>query len=588
MAPYILSKRRVSASFVLLVMAVLAWAIYDMTLMNASSERSQFANSTLAISKRWAMGLNSNRTIRVICEQPKRKSGRKHANLTAEKRSMARFDNSTLKELEAGIDLRQIQFMDFLNGELGKDSDDGIFGGSLANITDHYDVRENWEHILAYGKFASKTAYNRTNFLQLGRRARASSIIYTVLYDRPDLHLLLASTSSPIASKSELLLFRSNAKEVIHGLTEQLYWWIYPRFKGIKDMADGFSGRGLVLSTGKYHFELAINLLVSLRTVLNSTIPVEVWYAGPDDLEAEQLEMLETIKGVKTFDIYEVFGSEAKLLEGWAIKPFAMLASTFKEVIFVDADVLFLQDPYMLFDRSQIFQRFGQLFFQDRTIGGENPEWFTSWVPNPSNYAKTRRYLREISVHEMESGVVLIDKGRSSVLHAMLAVCKLNSQTERDLNTYIYVHGDKETFWMGWEMMRVPWAFAPAYGGTIGYRNKKGAVCGGLYHPDEDLKPLWWNGGVLKNKHGDVSLYMNFDYVATDVKGYGIKWDWETDTDPFCLRFKNSKDGIQELAPREKWAANKFVSLHKEMKKIGVKKWLRTIDRIHNDEEDDE
>ncbi|KAJ3202410.1 hypothetical protein HDU67_000577 [Dinochytrium kinnereticum] len=444
-------------------------------------------------------------------------------------------------------------------------------------MTEPFNVKAAWEHLYAYAFQASKVEYNRTDFLQLGRRTRSAHILYSILYDGAELHPILASQSGPWASASEILEFREGLNDLLQAMVHHLYWWIFPKFRSLYDMSQGFEGRGLVLSTGKYHFEMALHLLVSLRTTLNSTIPVEVWYAGSNDLDSVMLDMLRSIQGVKTFDIHDYFGDEARQLGGWAIKPFAMLASSFREVIFVDADVLFLQDPYKMLDRSKLYTKYGQMFFRDRTLGAITPRWFSSFVPFPSNYAKSGRYMTKRSLHEGESGVVVVDKSRSAVLHGLLAACKLNSKKERDENTYLHVHGDKETFWMAWEMTRSPWSFIPGYGGSIGYKNERGAVCGGLYHSDEHLKPLWWNSGVLMNKYSNKINYIDFEYVALDLTGEDIEWEWETETKPFCLSIGNSSGHVKELSPREKWWAGMFVKLHKEMTEKGAASWLSSL-----------
>jgi hypothetical protein len=91
---------------------------------------------------------------------------------------------------------------------------------------------------------------------------------------------------------------------------------------------------------------------------------------------------------------------------------------------------------------------------------------------------------------------------------------------------------------MSWEMLRTPYTFTPSYGGTIGYRNPPpGAeVCGGLFHTDEFMQPLWWNGGVIKNKHSsqDAKTFMTYDWFAFDTVGEKVKWIWETN-DTVCV-----------------------------------------------------
>ena len=52
---------------------------------------------------------------------------------------------------------------------------------------------------------------------------------------------------------------------------------------------------------------------------------------------------------------------------GWAMRPFAMLASSFKKVILSDADTIFLQDPRKLL-HEPTFQEYGSIFWHDRIL----------------------------------------------------------------------------------------------------------------------------------------------------------------------------------------------------------------------------
>ena len=55
---------------------------------------------------------------------------------------------------------------------------------------------------------------------------------------------------------------------------------------------------------------------------------------------------------------------------------------------------------------------------------------------------------------------------------------------------------------MAHEIMQETYAWAPGGAGAVGYLSPdKKAVCGGIYHVDEKLNPLWVNGGIVKNKH---------------------------------------------------------------------------------------
>ncbi|KAJ3070829.1 hypothetical protein HDU98_006170 [Podochytrium sp. JEL0797] len=120
---------------------------------------------------------------------------------------------------------------------------------------------------------------------------------------------------------------------------------------------------------------------------------------------------------------------------------------------------------------------------------------------------------------------------------------------------------------MSWELVRVPYKFTPSYGGTIGYqRPEDGHICGGLYHTDEYLQPLWWNGGVVANKHADkLTGYITYTHAAYDLEGKDIQWDWETPTTPFCLgpKFEGQKVIVKELSAGEKKVAGELVELYR-------------------------
>jgi hypothetical protein len=129
---------------------------------------------------------------------------------------------------------------------------------------------------------------------------------------------------------------------------------------------------------------------------------------------------------------------------GWAMKPFAMLASKFTELIMMDADVFFLQEPSILFE-NEGYKTTGSLFFYDRTLFAnweKGPDWLRSFLPTMSPLVPKTRWFKGTSSHEQESGVVVMDKKKS--LLGLLSTCKLNGITERDEVVYKHVHGDKE------------------------------------------------------------------------------------------------------------------------------------------------
>ncbi|KAJ3210772.1 hypothetical protein HDU82_007394 [Entophlyctis luteolus] len=506
------------------------------------------------------------------------------------------------------IDLAQTRFLDYLNGELNRPSSE-VFGGSLLSGYPRETMHSDFVVVHAFALQYRSSPYNRTDFLQMGRRARALRIAYTLLYDKPLLHSEFVTASahyfnSPLSDTRKLQIRRLAAqlKAIVDDLTQLMYPWLKNSFSSINEMQTWFRGRspkntgasaskyrkdsrlqmrerGILLSTGRGHFELAVHAIVSLREVLKCDLPIEVHHMGPNDLDKEMLEAFNAMPGVNTVDVYDYWGEEAKLLGGWAIKPFALLASSFKQVMFLDADAVFVQKPELLFTKSEIFSKYGQLFYHDRTISGYDNcyNWFNGFTPYVSKYTNSLRFQKKNTVHEMESGVIVLDKTRTDVLHGLLTTAKMNSKLERDGITYKMMHGDKESYWMSWELIRSPYKFSRSFGGTVGYKNEDDAICGGLFHTDEYLKPLWWNGGVVANKHVDKGTgYIDYDFYAYDDEGEDISWEWETKTTPFCLKPKTleQKVVVGELSPSDKDITKKLVQIYKDIIADGWEEFL--------------
>ncbi|KAJ3200165.1 hypothetical protein HDU82_009137, partial [Entophlyctis luteolus] len=422
-------------------------------------------------------------------------------------------------DIDKRIDYLQAQLLDYLNGEEGMhESDPRLFGGSILNLASPFDAKGTWLLIFGHAKkLAAIGGYNRTDFLYLGRFARANLICYTILYDKKSLQQFLRPDNIRMERFIEEL--------------EQLVQ----------------------------------------RKVLKCTLPIEIHYGGPDDLDQEKIDAFKTLPDVTPVNTLDSFTSETSKFGGWSLKPFALLASKFARVIFIDADALFFQDPARLFDPGLTFRKYGQVFFHDRSLFRDDPVlWFKRLNPVWSRYAAKLRYMNGLSWHEMESGVVAVDKTRTGALHALMAVCVMNSKEERDGITYSKMHGDKETYWISWDLLRVPYLFVPVYGGTVGFMkpNATDSVCGGLFHTDENMKPLWWNGGVIANKHYNRDAeFMKFEYAAFDTDGDAVTWDWETETTPFCLKPKNSWE-IIELSKNEKQMGQQYVKIYKDIKAI--------------------
>ena len=177
----------------------------------------------------------------------------------------------------------------------------------------------------------------------------------------------------------------------------------------------------------------------TLRTLLNCTLPIEFFYS--EDVPANYLEKLNDIKDVKIIPLAEKFGDMKDA--GWAIKPFCILASSFEEVILMDADVLFTQNPEIMFEMDG-YKKTGSIFFHDRYInwGTQDGHHFTDFIlSNLSPESEQVSWLKHETQYGMESGVVVVNKSSDSFF-GLLATCAMNRKPERDY-VYKFVHGMK-------------------------------------------------------------------------------------------------------------------------------------------------
>jgi hypothetical protein len=329
--------------------------------------------------------------------------------------------------------------------------------------------------------------------------------------------------------------FNKEVKEAVEFLAEIdniLFPWLKPSFSSTLDLRQSFTNKdGIVLCSGNHHTKMAIATIKMIREIYKCDLPVEVFYIGDGDLSVQNRELYEEIPRVKTRNIEKLFDNDILKLGGWAVKTFSILASSFKNTMLIDADVVFLQSPQKLFD-SLLFKKHGALFYHDRSLFGSSDEtqnWFKSFMPKPqSKYSKSFRIFNKQTGHEQESGVVLINK--EMVLPGLLASCTLNVDKIRN-QAYEQVFGDKETFWLGFESVQESYIFSPNLPGTAGVvttdeKSEKKHICARqLMHVDDKGVPMWINGGIAELKYEEDSPVAKLEnYITEDVEHPG-GWD---------------------------------------------------------------
>nr|KAJ3421633.1 hypothetical protein HK105_002869 [Polyrhizophydium stewartii] len=198
------------------------------------------------------------------------------------------------------------------------------------------------------------------------------------------------------------------------------------------DRAASAAGRGIAITTGT-KYALVAKLAITAIRRLGSPLPIEVFFCGDDDLAAAERAMLAALPGVAVVDMRTRLAI-TDCQRSWGNKPFAALASSFREVILMDADTMFVQPPDVLFGMRG-YADTGALLFRDRTLPfGTNGYWGHDLVavleqiaaPFAGNMLlRDNRPLSRKGSEEIDSGVVVWDKAR--VMPVVLLTCLLNA-----------------------------------------------------------------------------------------------------------------------------------------------------------------
>ncbi|KAF8980149.1 hypothetical protein BGZ46_004578 [Entomortierella lignicola] len=397
------------------------------------------------------------------------------------------------------------------------------------------------------------------NFDTIGRAERMYKSLWNHVF-----HIYQSLPADHARDREKALLDLAKSRTEIDfflRLEHRLFPWLHSKQRIAFSLYESYSGRGYVLCAGNRQFEFVVASVQAIRSKLKSDLPIQIFYINQWDLSEDCREFLRKMThNIEVIDISTVLNNDYMKLEGRSIKAFSILASKFEETILIDSDVFFLRDPQELFSDPG-YQATGALFFYDRSVGDGAkiaPNFMKTVIPFMSNFPSTTRMFRRIADHEMESGVVVINKKER--INGLLSVCKLNSKWERDLWTYRKFHSDKETFWLGFEMIQEPFAFVRSYGGVIGEpgENDNTSVCGVQIHLDYRGNPFWWNRGVMKSKNESITRDLVFGYWmsgggAQENRARNVRVDDLKRKLLFDLDLASEEEVVQDSLKDPKW-----------------------------------
>ncbi|KAJ3073034.1 hypothetical protein HDU98_002362 [Podochytrium sp. JEL0797] len=186
-----------------------------------------------------------------------------------------------------------------------------------------------------------------------------------------------------------------------------------------------------------------LSTIISLR-LSNCQLPIEFAHIDTERVPATTIALLTSLNvSIRAFPAPPTTTPwSLKNIKRGAAKPTAILTSPFTRVLFLDPDVLILQDPSHLFTTPQ-FTRTGALFWPD----------YRSTPPTNKIYA-LMGFTYATSEREWESGIVVVDKSREAVWKGLVVaewIC---------VRAHVFfemVWGDKEAFRWGFGVVARRW-----------------------------------------------------------------------------------------------------------------------------------
>jgi hypothetical protein len=224
--------------------------------------------------------------------------------------------------------------------------------------------------------------------------------------------------------------------------------------------------RGIIIAALERYEELLYSNIQNLRYKLKCELPIEIWQIGQEisnlmkqKLESNCLEWKIIFKNVQDYT------DDAEHWRGYQIKAFILKHTKFDEVILCDCDSIFLLNPEIIYDNEN-YKNTGTYFFKDflRHVPKNKEEeinriiFINKLMPEIPKYLPEECYYlynKSSKIQQMwfyqESGVVYINK----LIHPEVieTIYNLNNNHKE---TYKYVHGDKEIYWISFLMNNKP------------------------------------------------------------------------------------------------------------------------------------
>jgi alpha 1,3-mannosyltransferase len=225
--------------------------------------------------------------------------------------------------------------------------------------------------------------------------------------------------------------------------------------------------KGLVIPILERYEAILFENLYNLVIKYNFTLPIELWQVGKE-ISNEMCMFIKKIQKKHNIIMKNVkeYTNDIDHWKGFQIKAFAVKFSEFDEIILCDCDVLFGMNPTIIFNDPN-YIKYGCFFFRDWLYHKpESKDEFINRIhfinyllpekneffPHEWDYIYTHNYnIHEHTWYYLEAGVVFINRKKHNDI--ITTIFDLNYNWKE---TYQYIPGDKETFWLAFVMNNKP------------------------------------------------------------------------------------------------------------------------------------
>lgn len=240
--------------------------------------------------------------------------------------------------------------------------------------------------------------------------------------------------------------------------------------------------KGIVIAVHNRVVPMAVSLVHELRCLGNQEL-IQVYHCMETEFSDESRALLLSIDNhLEIIDVCKdllyrgiLSQSEVGAFSSYWVKPLAVRHTDLKHVILLDADDILLTDPAVVRNQEP-YKTTGTTFFYDRVIpcgqylnrdmnGTQYLQYLLATfdyrsygieTPELSQTVWTSFAYAQKTCHEQDSSMVLINKSRAGLALDMLwwLITEERARIE-------FSWGDKESFWLAYELAQMPYAFSP-------------------------------------------------------------------------------------------------------------------------------